>query len=531
MPTPTPTPTPTPAPTPEPQDISDELKDIWANMKALTGVAEVEKLMKAPQEWLMEQPLIKAFIEINKAGKEKGDYLFPWLDDYETVKMFPQLIGQCGIAFLETSHGINRAYNSKAHSDLAAAGESALAKVVSTSTEKGIYGDAINAFNESLNLPKLSKIGIKINQDMGEAWTSIEKKKLEAIKKAKELRDKYKSQLENPDVKLDERKTIRRKYNDVAKSLLSMGEKPVASPKKPKPTPKSKPSPSPSGGSGDKAPSNYLNSVLTDPRLGIIAQNPYDINSIYYDRISSIRSIKVNASALVVVPVVAPIVAVTGALVTAGVTAGIISSIASWFLGSCMNLLGMPATLIPALIHCVTAIVLKVSGSAGAEALRFFAASALKINKDLLMTVFGTSNMNATSWIFLTAMAVPILLVSIIIILAMRNKNKVTFSHFYLLAEHEKYPGFAYASIQNADDAMIEFDKMKKDLLALATVTYSDIHGVGINLEDKKPKVKGGFKLSTTVPSKMTADEANKVLEDFSKKHSVSIPLGAWKPI
>ncbi|MEG3981849.1 hypothetical protein [Microcoleus sp. D3_18a_C4] len=487
------------APTP---DISDQLADVWANFKSLTGVSEIKKLMDAPHQWLMEQPVIQGLLNHPNVKP-----ILDWLEAAENVKMFPVLIAQCGTAFLETSHGINRAYNSKAYSNLAGAGEAALSAVTSTSTEKGIYGDAVNAFNDSLNLPELSKTGVKINYAVDSAWTSINQKKLQMQEEARKLRDKYYKELQDERLKLNDRRRTRAKYNNVARSLVAMGDKPIPSPKVQRQR---------KSGTGSRT---------------VIGHNMYDINSIYNDRILSIRSIKVDASALVIVPIVTPIVAVGGALATVGITAGIISTIANWFLGSCMNLVGMPATLIPALAHCVTSIVLKVSGSAGAQALRFFAASALKTNEALLMTVFGTSNMNVTAWMFLIAMAAPILLVSIVIILAMRTKNKVTFSHFYLLAENEKYPGFAYASIQNADDARIEFAKMKKDLLDLANVDYSGIYGVGIEVENGKPEVKGGFNLATDTPARMSSADAKKALEDFADKHSVSIPLGAWRPV
>lgn len=496
----------------EPKDLSDQISDIWANMKALTGVSEVKNLMNSPQQWLMDQPIIQGLLNHSEAKN-----ILSWIETKENVAMFPALIGQCGIAFLETSHGINRAYNSKAHANLAGAGESALSSVVSTSTEKGIYGDVVNAFNDSLNLPELSKTGVRIIRDMNAAWASIANKKQTTLLESRAIRDKYFKQLEDSEIKLAERRSIRNKYNQIAKALVAMGDPPIKSPvKKPKPKSTPTPTPTPDDSSGLGA---------------IIGHNPYEINSSYKSQISSIRSIQVNASALVIVPVVAPIVVVSGAIATVGITAGIISTIASWFLNSAMNLAGMPAVLIPALTHCVTAIVLKVSGSSGAEALRYFAASTLKANSSLLMTIFGTSNMNVTGWMFLTAMAAPILLVSIIIILAMRTKNKVTFSHFYLLAEHDKYPGFAYASIQNADDARIEFATMKKDLLDLANIVYSDIYGVGMEIENGKPEVKGGFNLATDIPARIHSTVAKKALEDFATKHSVSIPLGAWKQV
>ena len=450
-----------------------ELSDIWANMKALTGVSEVEKLMNAPQEWLMSQPVVQGLL--SHPGSKT---ILSWLEAKENIAMFPALIGQCGIAFMETSHGINRAYNSKAHANLAGAGEAALSAVVSTSTEQGIYGAAINAFNNSLNLPELVKTGIRINQDVGEAWATIERQRLAMIKEAKELRDKLFKQLESDEVKLGERKKIRDKYDKVAKALVGMGEKSIAPPKK-----KTKPKPGTTPGTGT-APK-----PSTSPGLGaIIGHNPYEINSIYNDRISSIRSIKVNANALVIVPVVAPIVAVAGAIATVGITAGIISSIASWFLGSCMNLVGLPTGLIQALSHCVTSIVLKVSGSAGAESLRFFAASALKANKALLMKVFGISNMNVTAWVFLIAMAVPILIVSIIIILAMKNKILLS-EMLYIFADIQGKPGrfnvsLAHMYDTNPQEILEQFKTSAKRLIANTPALIERIIGIGFT--DKK---------------------------------------------
>ena len=181
----------------------EEASDIWANMKALTGVSEIEKLMKVPADWLMQQPLVQGFLNHPDAKTIIG-----WLNSAENVKAFPLLIGQCGLAFLETSHGINRAYNSKVHNNLAAAGEAALSAVVSTSTEKGIYGNAINAFNHSLNLPELVKTGIRINQNVGEAWAKLEKKKQETLLELRTLRDKYFKQLEGKEISGAERNKL-----------------------------------------------------------------------------------------------------------------------------------------------------------------------------------------------------------------------------------------------------------------------------------------------------------------------------------
>lgn len=456
-------PTETPE-SPESPDITDQISDVWANFQSLTGVAEIKKIMDAPQQWLMEQPLIQGIL-----SHPGGKAILSWLESSQNVTAFPMLIGQCGTAFLETSHGINRAYNSKLYDNLAGAGERALSALTSTSTEKGIYGDVINAFNNSLNLPELSKTGIKIDYAMNEAWTSINQKKLQMQEEARKLRDKYYQKLQDERLKLNDRRRARAKYNNVARSLVAMGDKPIPSPRIVR---------TPTTGTGTGTGSGT-----------VIGHSSYDINSIYNDRISSIRSIKVNASALVIVPVVAPIVAVGGALATVGITAGIISSIASWFLSSCMNLVGMPASLISALTHCVTSIVLKVSGSSGAQALRFFAASALKANEALLMTVFGTSNMNVTAWMFLLAMAGPILIVSIIIILAMRNKTALskTLYIFGDLADNPNRFNLMVSSMYdtNAIEILEKFKASAKEMRDTARLSMSQIVGLGIDAKNE----------------------------------------------
>ncbi|MEG4084857.1 hypothetical protein [Microcoleus sp. POL10_C6] len=438
---------------------TNPLDDVWANFQSLKGVSEVKKIMEAPQQWLLEQPLTQGLL-----AHPTAKVLLGWLQSSQNVAAFPLLIAQCGTAFLETSHGINRAYNSKLYPNLAGAGERALAGLISTSTEKGIYGDVINAFNNSLNLPELSKTGVKINYAMDEAWRSINQKKLLMQEEARRLRDKYYQELQDERLKLDDRRRTRSKYNNVARSLVAMGDAPIPSPRIVRST----------TGTG------------TGTGTGtVIGNSNYDINSIYNDQILSIRSVQVNASALIIVPVVAPIVAVGGALATVGITAGIISSIASWFLTTCMNLAGIPASLITALIHCVTSIVLKVSGSSGAEALRFFAASALKINEALLMTVFGTSNMNVTAWMFLIAMAGPILIVSIIIILAMRNKTALskTLYVFGDLVDNPNRFNLRVATMYetNSIEILDQFKLSAKNMRDNAKLAMSQIIGLGLD--------------------------------------------------
>lgn len=463
--------------------LRDQISDnVWNGKEILKVADTVTAGISGGQEWFMNLPHIKFIMENTVMGGVK-DLLTASGDLAETVV-------NCNLVFLETLNGVNRAFNSKVHTNLAGTGQQRLAQISLNNTEKSVYEASVMAHNESLNLPALSvqiaaiegeiagiqRQGASANEQIGEVRNAI-LAKLEALKA--ELTGMLEGLKGNP------RRRVRRQLRNAESSLLAMQQSAVPV---------------------------------------VIGHNFYEITSTYDRALNSIysRSPVLNA----IVPI-----AVGGAATVAG-AASIITGIATWLLGSFfLRTFNIPTVLLPALANTVTSIVLKITGSSGADAVRFLAGSALRTGKALLPKIFSPTGMESSAWTYLMAFAAPMIAAAIIIIQSMRTKNKVTFSHFYLLAEHEKYPGFAYASIQNADDAKIEFAKMKKDLLDLAQVTYSEIHGVGIDVENKKPEIKGGFRLSTDVPVKMNSADAKKVLEDFSKKHSFSIPLGAWKPV
>lgn len=62
----------------------------------------------------------------------------------------------CNLVFRETVYGVNKAFNSKVHKDLAGKAQIELEKLAANNTEKAIYEASVMAHNESLNLPKLS---------------------------------------------------------------------------------------------------------------------------------------------------------------------------------------------------------------------------------------------------------------------------------------------------------------------------------------------------------------------------------------
>ncbi len=90
--------------------------------------------------------------------------------------------------------------------------------------EQSIYAEVVNAFNESLNLPLLSTLGIKVDYAIDSASAFVKAQKEEALRKSRELRDKLYKELQDKRLKLKERKQTRDKYNAVAKALVAMGD-------------------------------------------------------------------------------------------------------------------------------------------------------------------------------------------------------------------------------------------------------------------------------------------------------------------
>jgi hypothetical protein len=215
----------------------------------------------------------------------------------------------------------------------------------------------------------------------------------------------------------------------------------------------------------------------------IIAHNPYIISSVYNHPISSIyRRPPILNSAIV------PI-AVGGAATISGAVS-VLTSIAGWLLGSFfLKAFNIPATLLPALTNTVVSIVLKVTGSAGgAEAVRYFAASALKAGASLLPKIFGVTGMQASGWAYLMAWASPIIGAAVIITTAMRNKTDLA-QYLYVFADigqatPRKFNlAMAYMSDTNQVEVLEQFKTSAKKLIQSALVPIESVIGVGLNLK------------------------------------------------
>ncbi|MEG3898941.1 MULTISPECIES: hypothetical protein [unclassified Microcoleus] len=418
--------------------LRDQISNnIWIDKEILQISEAVTTALNEGREWYFSLPHIQ-FIAANPVMGGVKDLLTASQDLGETVV-------DCNLVFLETVYGINKAFNSKVHKDLAGKAQTELAKLAANSTEKAIYEASVMAHNESLNLPELSvKVAAieaeiaAIQQQGATAAEQIERWKNGATAKLEELKNELLTLIEG--LQGNPRRNARARLRIVEAGIEAM----------------------------------QTGNIPT-----IIALNPYEITSQFDLSINSTfrRAPVVNNA---IVPIAAG-----GAATVAG-AATVLTGIAGWLLSSFfLKAASIPATLLPALTNTVVSIVLKVMGSAGADAARYLAASALKAGQSLLPKLFGATGMQASGWAYLMAWATPIIGAAAIIIQAMRNKLSLA-DMLYTFAELRDVPGKfnltqAHVIDTNRVEILEEFKTCAKDLLSEARLPIERIIGVGID--------------------------------------------------
>jgi hypothetical protein len=169
--------------------LRDQISNnIWIDKEALQISDAVTTALNNGQEWYFNLPHIKFLME-NSSLRGIKDLLTASQDLGSTVL-------DCNLVFLETVYGINKAFNSKVHKDLAGKAQIELQKLANNNTEKAIYETSVLAHNESLNLPELSvKVAAieaeiaSIQQQGATAIEQIEQWKNDAITKLEQLKN------------------------------------------------------------------------------------------------------------------------------------------------------------------------------------------------------------------------------------------------------------------------------------------------------------------------------------------------------
>ena len=432
--------------------ISD---NIWAGKEILKIADTVNEGIQGGKDWYMNLPQIK-FVMESQYTTGIRDVLLASQDLSETVT-------SSSLVFLETVHGVNRAFNTDRYQNFTVKINDELAKLATNKTEKAVYEASVMAHNETLNLPELSKQLIAYSDAADSTANEVEKWKNEAIERALKKKSEFEAALET--LKGNARRSVRSKLNMVEEALTKMGRPSPPPPPKPPKTPKTPPT--------------------------INGSNPYTIDSIYRHSIVSIHSRPPVLNAIV------PI-AVGGAATVAGAVS-VISGIASWLLGSFfLRALNIPALLLPALTNTVTAIVLKITGSAGTIAARYIAAQALDRGIDFLPRIFGITGMRVSGWAYVMSFAAPIIAASVIIIQAMRNKTTLA-EFIYVFADIQgtttgKFNlSLAHMYDTNHVEVLEQFKTSARRLIQSAPLPIERIIGVGL---DSKKKYAVGYDLT-----------------------------------
>lgn len=420
--------------------ISD---NIWAGKEILKIADIVNEGIQGGKDWYMNLPQIK-FVMESQYTTGIRDVLLASQDLSETVT-------NSSLIFLETVHGINRAFNTDRYQNFTVKINDELAKLATNKTEKAVYEASVMAHNETLNVPELSKQLIAYSNAADSTANEVEKWKNEAIDRALKKKTEFEAKLET--LKGNARRSVKNKLDDVEDALRKMGR---PSPPPPPKLPKTPPT--------------------------IKNHNPYTIDSVYRHSIVSIHSRPPVLNAIV------PI-AVGGAATVAGAVS-VITGIASWLLGSFfLKALNIPALLLPALTNTVTAIVLKSVGSAGTIAARYIAAQALDNGIDFLPRIFGVTGMRVSGWAYVMSFAAPIIAASVIIITAMRNKTSLA-EMLYIFGDLTANPNrFNFVQAFMVDTNQVEileqFKTSAKGMLSRARLPMNQIIGVGLDSKKK----------------------------------------------
>ena len=145
--------------------------------------------------------------------------------------------------------------------------------------------------------------------------------------------------------------------------------------------------------------------------------------------------------------------------------------------------------MLDALKHTVTSIVLKVLGSSGADAYRFLAASVIKAGKNLIPVIFAPTGMLSASWTFLMPYAIPIIAAAVMIIAAMRKRNKTMLgSNLLVIGETSdvmRSIGTAHLRVTTRETMKTELQNSAKRLIAASQFGFRKMFGVAFTDDDE----------------------------------------------
>ncbi|XWK89455.1 MAG: hypothetical protein U7127_05155 [Phormidium sp.] len=421
--------------------LQDRIQNnVWLGKDVLNISNQVFSVINSPRDWFYNLPPIKFILESDNSPLSQ---LKDFLDEASDV---PGIIRDCGLIFLETAYGINKAYNSRVHYNAqSAAAAQAIALLRTNEREISIYNGAVTAHNEALNLPELSKKANEIASSMatvGQIANTGSQQILEWHQKALRKMNKTKEELDKKIAELTTK--VERKVDGAKKELTKV-----------------------------KRELKKLTTIIESMLSGT---NKQSIRSISY------QSKSVGA----IVPIA------VGGLATVSGAISVVSSIATFLLSGMFlkAITDFPAQLLGGLVQATTSIVLKFFGSSGASAVKYLAAAALKAAAQALPAMFAKTGMFGGAWTTLAAYAPFIIISAIIIILAIKSTNTEVGPILYVFGcGNNDQPDMVFASsrrdIKKFTIKQVLVNLAKK-LINESGRNYSEIYGFSLNEFDVK---------------------------------------------
>ncbi|MBG1242599.1 hypothetical protein [Nostoc sp. NZL] len=509
------------------EDILGQISgEDWIKKGGLDVPDDIFSALESPFDW---------FDELKPISFSRGN--LPTIENilsYFSESEISNIVKSSSIEMLRTSYGINKCFNSKVYSNLAAKGDQLAASLKLKTRDLQIYQAAIQANNLFLNVGLLNKQVSSSSYDgqMGEVSIYQKVKAAEINNKdwlhslAEKIQEKAVQILEPLLDQLQERKDsipeevirgiqiVREKvldefakfYIDLEKSLLKIKNDFAEGIRALK-----KKALDPFLADMRELRKKVLNPAIKDFRklinklnklLAIIKDEKYKNDSVGGYTISS------SFSPSAIVPVASPSV-----IDVIGVVNAIASGLLQTFI---LKGVAIPAQLAEAVTKTVTSLVLKGLNASGAEAVRYIAGGVLRGAKDLLPAVFNNTGMFAGAWSFLTSCAPYIIAAAVIIIITIKLSQKADIGNWITVlavGNNNQEPDTVFARLLgDAQEKLKDLGKIKEDLIQETGKQYANIYAFSFDGDARKLCID----MSLAVPIPMKDEIANTLWTEFS---------------
>lgn len=340
------------------------------------------------------------------------------------LQYYPDVIVASALVSLESIYGINKAFNSRTHSNLNTVGNTMLSRANKTLEDDRIYHNTVEVWNYKINVPVMDETFRNVEAEMRSQAISVQNELVEMENAARQKLEQAQAELmaELETLTGNARNRIRAALSRIRKALANF-------------TPQQ-----------TNLAAVSFNSMATPTLINPIA-NPNLINVV-----------------------------------------GVVNQLASWLLSAFFLkfVAGFPTQLLPALSHTVTSVVCKVLGSAGAEASRYLAGGILRENIRLLPTVIHKTGTSFGAWSWLSAYAPFIIGAAIIILIAIKVKRVKLGEFLYILGTKlAGEPDLAYARVSQMGEEEVRNSlvSLAEEMLDESRRNYLNLWGFIVNYQ------------------------------------------------